>query len=278
LLSGVSLRTSLLAAEDRVEVEGGELDRVLLNLILNAKDAVGEDGEIEVATENTSLEAGNPRGLPAGRYLALKVQDNGCGIPAELQARIFEPYFTTKPVGKGTGLGLSTVAAVVEKAGGHLSLTSRPGATSFEILLPMARQSRPPLVLGGERGTARVPRGSVLLVEDEPAIRALVQRLLERQGFRVTSLGNGGDATSLLREGGRFDLLVTDLMLPGASGREIACAFHRQQPEAPVLFMSGFPGDELPEKELRTCAKFLAKPFSQEKLADSLAELFGRAS
>ena len=274
LLAGVRLETQLEARQDHVLLEEGQLDQVLLNLLLNARDALGEDGRIQVLTSNPRTDR---PGLAGGSYLSLQVRDNGCGIPRELQARVLEPYFTTKPVGKGTGLGLSTAAAVEEKAGGQIWLTSRPGETTFTICLPLAAEqplpAEPSLAAAPPRENGPSAGQSVLLVEDETVIRALLQRILEKRGFRVTSASNGSDAAALLQDQNAFDLLITDLVLPGVSGPELALAFQRNRPGGPVLFMSGFPGDTLEDRDLAAHSRFLAKPFSPEQLMASLSQL-----
>jgi signal transduction histidine kinase len=266
----VALQTSLKASRDQVLLDDGQLDQVILNLIVNARDVLGRGGRIEIASEN-------PPSTVAGEeseWLVLRVRDNGPGIPRELQSKIFEPYFTTKEVGKGTGLGLSTALAIVEKAGGTLTVTSSQKGACFEIRLPLAgpAEQLPSL----HRGAPSEPAdASILLVEDETAIRNLLQKLLEQNGYRVTSAASGADAAELLRGRQGYDILVTDLVLPGLSGPELAREFHTLWPDSPVLFMSGFPGDTLDEIELGSRARFLAKPFSHEQLLAALRQLLG---
>lgn len=261
----VTVNVSLTASLDTVLLDDGQLDQVLVNLLVNAKDAIGSRGQIEITSEN-----------PSPDTIVVRVKDDGPGIPKELQTKIFEPYFTTKEVGKGTGLGLSTAVAVIEKAGGSLSVSSSEGGTTFEITLPVAERHETapsaPTIAPPTPGS----EPAVLLVEDETSIRNLLHRLLEECGYRVTSAATGSAAAQLLKGRQLFDVLVTDLVLPGVSGPDLAKAFQETRPGSPVLFMSGYPGDTLEESELAVKSRFLAKPFSPEQLLESLRQLLGQ--
>lgn len=273
-LKGVTLETRLGATRDLVMCGPGQLDQVILNLVFNARDAVSEHGRILLSSKNCAVEANSKAGLPPRDYLLVEVEDDGPGVPAELQAKIFEPYFTTKGLGKGTGLGLSTVAAVVEKAGGHIGLRSTPGRTVFEVWFPLAPEEVAAKPCAPSKASeANSKRRAVLLVEDETAIRSLVQRLLERQGYQVTSVANGGAATRAMSDPCQFDLLITDMRLPEASGAELAGAFRQLCPEAPILFISGFPNHDLERQCIAGRSGFLAKPFSSKDLFGSLEAL-----
>jgi nitrogen-specific signal transduction histidine kinase/CheY-like chemotaxis protein len=270
----VRLQTRLEAGEDKVLLDDGQLDQVLLNLLVNAKDALGKQGLIEISTENKTIveETSGSQQM----MVALTVKDNGPGIPKEIQSKIFEPYFTTKEVGKGTGLGLSTALAIIEKAGGQLLLISSPGGTTFQIVLPVAIAV--PSVKAASPAPPSIPttaEPAVLLVEDETSIRDLLQRLLEQRGYRVTSAATGSAAAEILTSKEVFDVLVTDLVLPGLSGPELAKVFHKTRPGSPVLYMSGFPGDTLDETEIGNNSRFLAKPFSHDQLLGTLRQLLG---
>lgn len=266
----VILTKSLKADSEEVMLDDGQLDQVLVNLLVNAKDAIGNDGRIEISTESCLLDGERPA-------IRILVKDTGPGIPKEIQSKIFEPYFTTKEVGKGTGLGLSTALAIVEKAGGTMSLASSEAGTAFDIRLPLAAASQPrPLP---ERPPVAAPaEAAVLLVEDEVSIRNLLHRLLEQCGYRVTSAESGAAAAEILRGSPAFDVLVTDLVLPGLSGPEIAKIFQQSRPGGPVLFMSGFPGDTLDEAQAALNSRFLAKPFSPDQLLESLRQLLGQTA
>lgn len=273
----IRFETALGASHDRVLIEEGQLDQVLLNLVVNAKDAVGADGLVRIETENRRLEPGNRDELAPGEYLLLRVSDNGSGIPSALQDKVFEPYFTTKAKGKGTGLGLATVSVIVEKAGGKVKVQSKPGSTTFEILLPAAvRRALPslPVVEPVEAAAPPAKAGrTVLLVEDEAPIRALVHRLLEGKGYTVTSVSGGQAAVELMGQKDCFDVLITDISLPGMQGPDIAKAFHRAQSRGRVLFMSGCPSSAVDIKRLPQNTCFLAKPFSPGQLFGALDEL-----
>lgn len=274
ILGRVPTVYELEATDDRILLDEGQLDQVLLNLLVNAKDAVSEDPHIKVQTDNQRITRDSERRLPEGEYFRLRVSDNGSGIPEEVRAKIFEPYFTTKDVGEGTGLGLSTVAAIVEKGGGHIDFQTGPQGTTFEVFLPLSAGPKSPAPVAPSVQKARpdAPR-SVLLVEDEETIRRVVSVLLEQRGYLVTSSGNGQEALAILDQGIKFDVLVTDLVLPELSGPKLALRFQETQSDRPVLFMSGFPGDTLDDTEMCANSQFLAKPFSPEKFFQALEEL-----
>lgn len=265
-----ALHLHLGASSDEVLLEDGQIEQILVNLLVNARDAMGPQGGIEVSTEGLDF----PQ--PGAPGILLRVKDAGPGIPAEIRGKIFEPYFTTKEVGKGTGLGLSTALAIVEKAGGQMTLADTPVGACFEIRLPLAPEPQ-----AEKTGAEALPPpvradAAVLLVEDEASIRHLLHRLLEQYGYQVTSAATGADAAEILGNQSGFDVLVTDLVLPGLSGPELARLFQRSRPGSPVLFMSGFPGDTLDETELSANSQFLAKPFSHEQLLGSLRRLLGQ--
>jgi signal transduction histidine kinase len=267
----VRLETRLEANKDQVFLDDGQLDQVLLNLLVNAKDALGRQGTIEISTENRR----DGDGDSSKDFVLLRVKDDGPGIPKEIQSKIFEPYFTTKEVGKGTGLGLSTAVAIIEKAGGQLTVVSSSAGTVFEILLPVAGQVVPKTTPVARVLPAADGERRVLLVEDESSIRNLLQRLLQQRGYSVTSAATGTDAAKILSAKQGFDLLLTDLVLPGVSGPDLAKVFQKTHPGCPVLFMSGFPGDTLDETDIGDNSRFLAKPFSHEQLLATLRLLLG---
>lgn len=240
-----------------IEADQGELDQVLMNLLVNARDALERGGEIHVRTRSTSTTA------------EIAVSDTGCGIPAELMDRIFEPYFTTKPTGRGTGLGLSTVFAIVESIQGRIEVKSRPGqGTTFTLRLPLARS------LASAVGSTPLPdentdgHETILLVEDERPVCQTVARSLRSRGYRVLDFTDPVEALSNapLQE---VDLLLSDLIMPGLSGTELAAQFLERRPELKILFVSGYPGDTLDHEALGR-AGFLAKPFDLDQLARSI--------
>ncbi len=274
ILGRVPTIYELEAQDDRVLLDEGQLDQVLLNLLVNAKDATSTDPQIKIQTDNRTLNNPIELPLPPGDYFRLRVTDNGSGIAEDVQPKIFEPYFTTKDVGEGTGLGLSTVAAIIEKGGGHISFQTSPEGTTFEVLLPLS--TRPMVAVSSPTAHPEPPTATprhVLLVEDEETIRRVVSVLLEQRGYQVTSSGNGRSALELLEQGNMFDVLITDLVLPELSGPKLAIRYQEAQPDRPVLFMSGFPGDTLDDTEMCANSHFLAKPFSPEKFFQALEEL-----
>jgi CheY-like chemotaxis protein len=260
-----------LGAIGSVMADPGQLEQILVNLALNARDAMPAGGTLTIATHETTLSesrAAQHGGLAPGAYVTLTVADTGVGIPAEHQTRIFEPFFTTKPRGQGTGLGLSTVYGLVKQWGGYTAVKSAPGAgTAFTIYLP--RQEGTPRVESG-KSVRPLPGGSetVLVVEDEAAVRRSVRRLLTRHGYTVIEARHGADALRTIdNSAAPIALVVTDLMMPEMTGRELITAL-KTRPRAPrVLVISGYddlavmPGDPLPVGTV-----FLAKPFTSEAL------------
>jgi signal transduction histidine kinase len=262
-----------------VLADPGQLEQVLVNLVVNARDAMPRGGRILVATENRELKAGSllrSNGVRPGSYVALLIRDTGVGIDPAHHARIFEPFFTTKEPGKGTGLGLSTVYGIVQQSGGHVTVESAVGeGATFTVLLPRH--------LGGEPATAsktdrrRLPGGTetLLLVEDEAAVRSSARRLLERQGYTVLEARHGGDALRIVEESGRqIDLVVTDLVMPEMGGKELAERLRAHRPGLKVLFMSGYTekviaaGGVMPPN-----TGFVEKPFTVEQLMRRLREI-----
>jgi Signal transduction histidine kinase len=251
-----------------VETDQGQIEQVLMNLAVNARDAMPEGGTLSVMTENVDLTAvqAGPLALQAGRYAHLRVTDTGHGMSKKTRERVFEPYFTTKEVGKGSGLGLATAYGIVSQSGGRISVESELGVgTSFDVHLPWSRldlSSTPDeqdgLVSGGcER---------ILLVEDEPGVREITSRMLERNGYEVIVAAEPKQAIEFASQGD-FDLLVTDLVLPDMDGRRLAAELRSQKPDLPVVYVSGYPRDGLGEGDLDREIRFLQKPYSADDLS-----------
>jgi len=269
----IVLDTVLESALGQVKADPGQIEQIVLNLSVNARDAMPDGGRLTIETTNVSLDQPyrNQQVLiRAGHYVMLSVSDNGCGMDAETQARIFEPFFTTKELGKGTGLGLSTVYGIVKQSEGAVWVYSEVGkGTTFKIYLPrvddvaltseQARQLQP--VPGG--------RETVLVVEDEEIVRALSSEILEKHGYKVLSAANGPEGLRLCREfSGRIDLLITDVVMPRMSGRELAEQLAITRPETRVLYMSGFTDDAIVRHGvLDDDVFFIQKPFSPDALA-----------
>jgi two-component system, cell cycle sensor histidine kinase and response regulator CckA len=257
------------------------IERVLLNLVVNARDAMPQGGTIAIQTRALRLiEAGGAANVigPLVSQVELRVRDTGSGMDAATRQRIFEPFFTTKEPGGGTGLGLATVYGVVRQCGGTIEVHSELGKGSrFDLRFPPSL--RP--VASGSGGVAQVgaPRapGEIPLVEDEPTVRRAARRVLEREGYEVVVATSASDALELHAGGGRFDLLLTDVVMPGKNGRELAEALRQRQPELRVLYTSGYTEDEILLRGLRTEAvDFLPKPFTAESLLARVGEVLGR--
>jgi two-component system, cell cycle sensor histidine kinase and response regulator CckA len=262
-----------------VLADADQLAQVLINLAVNARDAMPDGGPLVIATDNAELSAAAPDlGLPAGRYVTLSVQDGGCGMSEEIRARIFEPFFTTKET--GTGLGLATVYGIVRQAGGAIRVESRPGAGStFTVYLPAAedRVTRVQLPVAPS-----APRGlgeTVVVAEDEDALRVLLGRVLAGSGYQVVSGRNGAEALEAVRaHGGRVDLLLTDLVMPRMSGAELAAALSGEQPGLKVLYMTGHTDDPALLGGVDVGAvELIQKPFTSEALLGLVRRLLGPA-
>jgi two-component system, cell cycle sensor histidine kinase and response regulator CckA len=267
-----------------VKVDPAQLEQVIVNLVVNARDAIHENGRITIETANVTLgsmpcfpEAG---GVAPGPYVRLSVTDSGCGMDVETREHIFEPFFTTKATEKGTGLGLSTVYGIVRQSGGHISVESAPGAgTTFHIHLPRAEGSTK--AASAEDAETRLPsRGNetVLLVEDEPALRSLAAHALSRQGYEVLEAACGVDALAVAEEHGfRCDALVTDMIMPGMTGKELAARLLIRVPGLKVVLMSGYAGESVGPAAALPGSVFVQKPFTPRGLAKTVRDLLDGA-
>jgi two-component system, cell cycle sensor histidine kinase and response regulator CckA len=250
-----------------------------MNLVVNAKDAMPEGGRIVLRTANAELDESYCREhtyMRPGSYVMLSVSDTGCGMDKETQSRIFEPFFTTKEKGKGTGLGLSTVYGIIKQSGGYIFAHSEPGhGTTFRIHLPKAEvgQESARVDLAAPAET----RGSetVLLVEDEESVRQLVRDTLELRGYRVIEAETGEAGLRAADEiNGPIDLLITDLVMPGIGGKQLAAEMARRRPATHILFLSGYAEDAIRDNgDLESGAAFLQKPFTLQSLARKVREV-----
>ncbi|MBP1804652.1 PAS domain S-box protein [Rubellimicrobium aerolatum] len=262
-------------------VDAAQLESALLNLAINARDAMPDGGRLTIATANAPLDARAARdlGLPPGDYLRIVVADTGAGMPPEVIDRIFDPFFTTKPLGQGTGLGLSMVHGFVRQSGGQVRATSRPGeGTAMALHLPRLVGAPPEEEAGRPTAIPATGRGRhVLVVEDEPAVRMLLAEALEEAGFRATLAEDGPAGLRLLESGAAFDLLVTDVGLPGGlNGRQVADAARARRPGLPVLFVTGYAeGAALGDGHLEPGMGLVTKPFSMADLAARVAGMIG---
>ncbi|HKT61232.1 MAG TPA: PAS domain S-box protein [Gemmatimonadales bacterium] len=276
----VSFETELDPGLWYVLADPGQLEQVLVNLVVNARDAMPDGGSVTIATANHQLHATDDsrgNGVRPGGYVTLSVRDTGVGMDVPTQARIFDPFFTTKEAGKGTGLGLSTVYGIVEQSGGHIAVESAPGqGATFTIFLPRHEPS-PGAVAPGQPDRRGLPTGheTLLLVEDEAAVRSSARRLLERHGYEVVEARHGRDALRILDEGGRkIDLVITDLVMPEMGGREMVERVRAHHPAMKVLFMSGYSERAVTsDGSMPPGTGFVEKPFTVEQLIRRTREI-----
>jgi two-component system, cell cycle sensor histidine kinase and response regulator CckA len=258
----------------RARTDRGQIEQVIMNLALNARDAMPGGGRLTIATSNEELTEAHalvhPEVIP-GPYVTLTVSDNGCGISRETQDRIFEPFFTTKEKGKGTGLGLSTVYGIVRQSEGYISVSSEPGqGAAFRIHLPRVKE-QPDVPLPPEEGAGASLRGAetILLVEDEEAVRSLVKNILEGFGYKILLATCGDEALALCKQHpAPIPLLLTDLVMPGMGGRELADRLKLLYPDMKLLYMSGYTDDTiLRSGTLGRAEAFIGKPFTPQAIA-----------
>ncbi len=263
-------------------VDRGKLQQIVLNLAGNARDAMPQGGRLRLETLNVSVTRQAPAAqhfVAPGEYVALLVRDTGVGMDAETQARVFEPFFTTKEKGKGTGLGLATVYGIVKQSGGYIWAESEIGAGSvFQTLLPRVAQPAAPHMVqevldfssGGE---------TILLVEDDPAVRRMAAEALLSTGYHVLTAPSGSDALRIAaKHEVRLDLLLTDVVMPGMTGPELARQFISQFPRIRILYMSGYTDDAIEKHGVRgRTVRVLQKPFTHDTLAQSVRETLGPA-
>jgi two-component system, cell cycle sensor histidine kinase and response regulator CckA len=270
--SRITLEVSTLPRALAVEGNVAQLEQIVVNLALNARDAMPQGGTIAIRTCDADVrdEQGERLGIPAGRYAALSVEDNGVGIPEQVRDRIFDPFFTTKPAGEGTGLGLSTVSGIVRRFGGAIDLETREGVgTTFTIYLPAAESPLPgepePPSDEENSGTERV-----LLVEDNEVLRGLIREMLARRGYDVVVAEDARAAIAEEHVVDGFHLLVTDYALPGMSGVALADALRRRNPDLGVLLISGLERRSIDEAALGDNVSFLSKPFTMDEVASAV--------
>jgi two-component system, cell cycle sensor histidine kinase and response regulator CckA len=256
-----------------VRADPGQIEQVIMNLVVNARDAMPSGGKLTIETSNVEVDeshAATDLALPPGRYAMLAVSDTGCGMDAATRQRLFEPFFTTKAKGEGTGLGLSTVYGIVRQSGGNIFAYSELGiGTTFKIYLPrlVGEAAGRPVDVPSPRPA--VGRETILLVEDEDAVRKVAVRMLQTAGYRVLAAANGGEALLTCEEHeGEIDLLVTDVVMPQMSGRRLAERLRRLQPNLRTLFMSGYTDDAIVRHGvLPPGTKFIGKPFNEAEFA-----------
>jgi PAS domain S-box-containing protein len=278
-LCGKSVRCTFSLETGNAEVGASsvELEQILMNLAANARDAMPEGGALEVTARACTLEEGAYPALHAGNYVEVTVKDSGVGMTPEIQARIFEPFFSTKPAGRGTGLGLATVFGLVAQLGGHVEVSSSLGhGTEFRVLLPFAAADATSSSV--MRAARPVPRAlSVLVVDDEDSVRALIARILEDAGHHVTQANSGEMAVVAAKSAGtQFDVLLTDVVLGADDGLATLETLRAANPEASVIVMSGYsPTPERVADLAAQGAEFLPKPFGAAQLMNALERARG---
>lgn len=266
----------------QVRADPTQIGQVILNLAANARDAMPKGGRLIVATANAELSEETTRQYPdvtPGRYAMLSVSDTGHGIPEDLLAHIFEPFFTTKGVGQGTGLGLATVYGIVKQSGGHIEVASQVGVGStFRVYLPLIEEP-PSQPLSREILPAAKGHETILLVEDEETVRRMTRMILQQSGYKVLEASNGLEGVSVAREHpGPIHLLITDLVMPKLSGREMADQLRALRPRLRVLFMSGYTEDMVVQQGVESSTMdFLPKPFPLAVLTQKVREILDRA-
>jgi len=274
----VELRTRLAPDLPLIKADRSQIEQVLMNLVVNARDSMPDGGELEIETATFDVGTGYAglNEMDEGTYVRLTVSDTGGGMSREVAARSFEPFFTTKVKGQGTGLGLATVYGIVTQAKGDVTLYSEPGVgTTVRVNLPTTSETQP--VIGGDQPPVSVAaRGeTVLLVEDEDIVREPTRRILLRNGYSVFSAANADDALALLREhSGPIHLLLTDVVMPGRSGRELSEEVVQDRPETKVLFMSGYSQDVIVHQGvLDEGVHLIEKPFNSGDLLRKVREV-----
>jgi two-component system, cell cycle sensor histidine kinase and response regulator CckA len=265
-----------------VKVDPGQLEQAILNLVANARDAMPNGGTLVIATANIVLDREHVAELhdvASGPYVMLTVADTGSGMTRHVLDHLFEPFFTTKAAGLGSGLGLATVFGIVKQSGGHVEASSEPGrGSTLRLYLPRSDEAPSSRAERQRRIPGLSGRETVLLVEDDAAVRQVVKRALVRHGYRVLEASNGGEAVLIAEEqDGDIDLLVSDLVMPRVGGRQVAERILRIRPGVRVLFMSGYAQDQAPDaEELGRTVDFLEKPATPEEILRKVREVLDR--
>jgi two-component system, cell cycle sensor histidine kinase and response regulator CckA len=276
----IELLLNLSGDVGNIRTDPSHIEQAIVNLAVNSRDAMPNGGRIMIETSNAALDETYARthlGVKPGRFVMIAVSDNGLGIDAETRQHIFEPFFTTKEKGKGTGLGLATVYGMVKQNGGDIWVYSEPGAgTSFKLYFPIVAASADPGTARPER-THRSGGETLLLVEDEKAVRELTMRILERLGYRVLAADSGDEALRISAAyEGNISLMLTDVVMPGMSGPQVADALKPLRPGMKVLFLSGYTENSVVyHGVLEPGLDFLPKPYSREALSEKIRSLLG---
>jgi signal transduction histidine kinase len=277
----VQVTTELAPGVPPVWADAGQVEQIIFNLAVNARDAMPKGGTLHIETTSETLDAGRARelvGLQAGDYVVLRVRDTGMGMEDNVQAQIFEPFFTTKPTGHGTGLGLATVFGILQQSGGYIGVTSAPGiGTTFDIYLPQADSAAATTVTAARTAPQAGGDETLLLVEDDTAVRNVARRVLSEYGYTVLEAENGIDALHVWEErSSDIDLVITDVVMPGMGGRELVTRLIDLNANTPVLFVSGYTDDSAQTLDITEEGPVLRKPFSASALAEKVRETLDR--
>ena len=280
-LIGEDIRLTTALGDDlcRVEVDPGQIEQVIMNIAVNARDAMPKGGVFSIETRNAALDERNAKehfNVEPGNYALLVMRDNGCGMDETTRKRLFEPFFTTKAMGKGTGLGLATVYGIIKQSKGYIWVYSEPGkGTAFKIYLPCTSTPQSPTKV--TTGHEEIPGSgqTILVVEDEASLRKLCAAVLKKAGYYVLAAANGGEALLLIEEKKlQPDLILTDVVMPGMSGKVLADRLKQTLPHIRVLFMSGYTDDAIVQHGvLDSGIPFIEKPFSTKALVNKVGAL-----
>ena len=277
----ITIRTKFADESWYVWADATQLENALLNLAVNARDAMEGHGELDIEVGNVALKAREVDDLPAGDYVRIRVRDTGRGIAPEHIDRVFEPFFTTKPVGKGTGLGLTQIFGFARQSGGHATIASRPGeGTIVSVYLPRFIGAEETLPIRGPAPSLAVdpppshPGATILVVEDDPRVSRSTVAALDELGYRPIASSSGHQALALLAEHAEIDLVLTDVMMPEMTGTELAAEVRRLYPQIPVLFVTGYVGEAGDADEL-IGGELLRKPFTVAALANAVESTLG---
>jgi CheY-like chemotaxis protein len=261
-----------------VRADRGQVEQIVINLAVNARDAMPDGGTLRIETANVELDeryAKTHLAVKPGPHVVLTVADTGSGMTAQVQARLFEPFFTTKEIGKGTGLGLATVHGIVARSGGSVHVDSAVGkGATFKVYFPRGEAGERAAEAPAPVSRPRAGIQTVLVVDDAEGLRDLARRLLQRQGYTVLVAANADEALQLLERNASIDVLLTDVVMPGGSGSELAKWMVEQRPELKVVYMSGYTGDAFVQHGvLNPGIAFVHKPFTSEALGRKIREV-----
>jgi len=270
----IQLVTALASGLGNVKADPTQIEQVILNLAVNARDAMPNGGRLVIETRNVELGESQEGNLKAGSYVALSVADTGHGMEEEVARRVFEPFFTTKEPGKGTGLGLATAHGIAEQNGGTLTVQTAPGQGAiFRMYLPRCPETVSEEEKPAEAAVVAGRAGCILLVEDEAPLRRLILQSLRKAGHEVIEAVRGEEALLKAQSGARLDLVLTDVVMPGMSGPEMVARLRRMRPEIAVLYMSGYDRELIRQTPLDDASGFLPKPFTPKTLLNRVAEV-----